>query len=76
MENPLCCTENVVWLRRNIFNVPTAAELRRGRVTQVNLLDHRQTDLPQFDLPHLNCVAGGPYQVRLANDYVTSIQVT
>ena len=42
---------------------------------QVNLMDPQQTDLPQFDLAHLNCVAGGPYQVKLANGYITSIQV-
>ena len=75
MENPLCCTKNVVWVRRNIFATPKAAELRRGRVRQVNLMDPQQTDLPGFDLPTLNCVAGGPYQVKLANGYVTSIQV-
>ena len=75
MENPLCTTKNVVWARRHIFNVPTAAELRRGRVRLVNLMDPQQTDLPQLDLAHLNCVAGGPYQVKLANGYITSIQV-
>ena len=42
---------------------------------QVNLMDPQQTDLPQFDLAHLNCIAGGPYQVKLANGYITSIQV-
>ena len=75
MENPLCSTKNVVWLRRDIFSVPGVAELRRGRVRQVNLMDPQQTSLPQFDLAHLNCVAGGPYQVKLANGYITAIQV-
>ena len=75
MENPLCSTKNVVWLRRDIFSVPGVAELRRGWVRQVNLMDPQQTSLPQFDLAHLNCVAGGPYQVKLANGYITSIQV-
>ena len=75
MGNPLCCTKNLVWVRRNLFANPTAAELRRGRVRQVNLMAPLETDLPQFDLPTLNCVAGGPYQVKLANGYVTSIQV-
>ena len=71
----MCSTKNVVWLRRDIFSVPGVAELRRGRVRQVNLMDPQQTSLPQFDLAHLNCVAGGPYQVKLANGYITSIQV-
>ena len=42
---------------------------------QVNLMDPQQTDLPQFNLAHLNCVAGRPYQVKLTNGYITSIQV-
>ena len=75
MENPLCTTKNVVWARRHTFNVPTAAELQQGHVRQVNLMDPQQIDLPQFDLAHLNCVAGRPYQVKLANGYITSIQV-
>ena len=75
MENPLCTTKNVVWTRRHIFNVPTAAELQQGHVRQVNLMDPQQIDLPQFDLTHQNCVAGRPYQVKLANGYITSIQV-
>ena len=75
MENPLCTTKNVVWTRRHLFNVPTQVELRGGRSRLVNLMDPQQTDLPQFDLAHLNCVTGGPYQVKLANGYVTSIQV-
>ena len=65
MENPLCMTKNVVWARR-----PLLLNFR-----QVNLMDPQQTDLPQFNLAHLNCIAGGPYQVRLANGYITSIQV-
>ena len=77
MENALCSTKTVVWVRPNLFATPTAAELRRGRggLRLVNLMAPQDTDLPQFDLPHLNCVAGGPYQVKLANGYVTSIQV-
>ena len=75
MENPLCTTKNLVWARRNLFKIPSAAELRRGLVREVNLMDPQQTDLPQFDLAHLNCVAGGPYQVKLANGDITSVQV-
>ena len=75
MENPLCTTKTVVWVRRNIYAIPTRAELQRGLVRQVNLRLPPQTNLPQFDLAHLNCVTGGPYQVKLANGYVTSIQV-
>ena len=74
-ENPLCTTKNVAYSRQNLFNVPTQRELQRGRWRLVNLRDPQQTDLPQFDLAHLNCVTGGPYQVKLANGYVTSIQV-
>ena len=77
MENPLCTTKTVVWIRRNLFAIPTQAELqrRRGGLRLVNLRDPQQTNLPQFDRAHLNCVTGGPYQVKLANSYVTSIQV-
>ena len=75
MENPLCTTKNVVWARRHIFNVPTAAELQQGHVRQVNLKYTQKINLPQFDLAHLNCVASRPYQVKLANGYITSIQV-
>ena len=66
MENPLCTTKTVVWVRWNLFANPTRAELQRGLIRQVNLMDPQQTDLPQFDLAHLNCVAGGPYQVKLS----------
>ena len=77
MENALCSTKTVVWVRPNLFAIPTRAELqrRRGGLRLVNLMDQQQTDLPSFDLAHLNCVAGGPYQVKLANGYITSVQV-
>ena len=77
MENALCTTKTVIWIRRHLFSVPTAAELQRGRggLRLVNLMDQQQTNLPTFDLAHLNCVAGGPYQVKLANGYITSVQV-
>ena len=77
MENSLCSTKTVVWVRPNLFATPMAAELRCrwAGLRLVNLMDPQETDLPQFDLPHLNCVAGRPYQVKLANGYVTSIQV-
>ena len=38
-------------------------------------MDPQKINLPQFDLAHLNCVASRPYQVKLANGYITSIQV-
>ena len=71
MENLLCTTKNLVWFRCNLFSVPTALEMRRGQVSKINLRDPQQTYLPQFNLAHLNCVAGRPYQVRLANGLST-----
>ena len=62
-------------MRRNIFAKPTAAELRNGSVTRVNVADPLQTGLPQFDTATLHVITGGPYQVRLADGYLTSIQV-
>ena len=43
---------------RQIFERPTAVEIRRGIVRRVNLLDPQQTFLPQFDVPHLNNITG------------------
>ena len=56
-QNPLC-TLNGLQFRRQIFDRPTAVELRRGVVRRVNLLDPQQTFLPQFDVPHLNNITG------------------
>ena len=64
-----------MWCGLGGIYVPTAAELQQGHVRQVNLMDPQKINLPQFDLAHLNCVAGRPYQVKLANGYITSIQV-
>ena len=66
-ENPLCSTKTLgpnglIWRRPNIFKNPSAAQLRTF-VRQVNLMDPQQTLLPQFDRAHMNCIAGGPYQV-------------
>ena len=74
MENPLCSTKGVYWRRGNLFKTPSQAERRQRNIREVNLLDPQATLLPQFDLAHLNCVVGGPYQVRLANGYITSTQ--
>ena len=73
-QNPICTLKPLVWNRNN-FNVPTNAELRRGQIRAVNIMDPLQTLLPPIDRASLNVIAGGPYQVRLANGYITSIQV-
>ena len=38
-------------------------------------MDPLQSLLPNIDRASLNVITGGPYQVRLANGYITSIQV-
>ena len=73
-RNPLC-TLNGLQFRRPVFARPTVAEIRRGIIRTVNLLDPQQTHLPQFDVAHLNNILGGPYQGTLADAYTTDIQV-
>ena len=73
-QNPICTLKPLVWNRNN-FHVPTNAELRQGQIRVVNIMDPLQTLLPPIDRASLNIITGGPYQVRLANGYITSIQV-
>ena len=41
----------------------------------INIMHPLQSLLPNIDQASLNVITGRPYQVRLANGYITSIQV-
>ena len=56
------------------FQQTNSAGAENGTVTMVNVADPQQTGLPQFDTATLHVITGGPYQVRLADGYLTSIQ--
>ena len=74
-QNPGCTLKRLVWNRPDNFQIPTRAELAQGQIWAVNIMDPLQTSLPTIDRASLNVITGGPYQVKLANGYITSIQV-
>ena len=74
-QNPGCTLKGLVWNCPNNFNVPTNAEWAQGQIWSVNIMDPLQTCLPTIDRASLIIIMEGPYQVRLTNGYITSIQV-
>ena len=66
---------NVQW-DRDVFAVPTAAEIATGNIVPVDLLQSPQTGLPDLTVKHLNCFSLGSYGTSLCDGYVTSIVET
>ena len=75
--NPLDSRNGVVW-SRNLCKVPTAPELRgRNRfITEVNLLNLAETELPAATYPEVLTVTLGPYTSNLAQGLWTQMRVS
>ena len=74
MENPLSEFSNVTWSRPNIFQKPTQADLRQGRIRRVNLMNPFETGVVGINPNELTSMTLGSFQPRLCNSYVTKLR--
>ena len=77
MKNPLDHRNGVVW-SRDVCKDPLVAELRgRNRfITEVNLLNIAETELPAATYPEVLTVTIGPFTTHLSQGYWTQMRVS
>ena len=74
MENPLSEFSGISWSRRDLFQKPSAGELRNGTVQIVNLMDPNGTGIAAANLDELTSMTLGSFQPRMATSYVSKLR--
>ena len=73
-ENVLCSTKGLVFLRPDLYKLPTPRELRDGTVRVANLMNQGQTGLPTLSIEMIMGITLGPLSASNSPAYVSEIQ--